>query len=298
MNIGYASLAIGLDKSNLRTIRRANVTEDNLINIIEHNLRSLLVIIDYNIENKIKLFRISSGLIPFGSSAINKLEWWDYFKDDFAKIGKKIKENNIRVSMHPGQYTIINSPIKTVVDNSIKDLIYHSRILELLKTDNTSKIVLHIGGVYKDKESSLQSFIENFKLLPENVQKRMVIENDDRSYNISDVLNVSKEIKIPVIFDNLHHKINPPEEYKTDKEWIEICNKTFKEEDGVQKIHYSQQDIERKIGAHSKSIDPDLFLEWYETIGSENIDIMFEVKDKNISVLNVRNYIEKNKKII
>lgn len=296
MNIGYAGLAVGLDKSNFRTIRKANITEEKLVRIIEHNLSFLLEIINYNIKNNIKLFRISSSLIPFGSSDINNIKWWDKFKNDFETIGNKLKDNNIRVSMHPGQYTIINSPNNLVVENSIKDLIYHNKVLESLKTDYTSKIVLHIGGVYEDKELATQRFIENFNLLPYEVRKRIVIENDDKSYNISDVLKISKEIRVPVIFDNLHHKINRPDEIKSDKEWVYICKNTFKEEDGTQKIHYSQQDKKKQTGAHSESIDPDLFFKWYEAIGIENIDIMLEVKDKNISVLNVINYMDKTKK--
>lgn len=286
-NIGFACLANGVDHSDYKTIRKANLTDEKLKDIISYNLDSLENIINYNIKNNIKLFRISSDLIPFGSSPVNKINWEIIFKDKFKTIANKIKLGNIRVSMHPGQYTVLNSPNDEVVKRAIADLDYHAKILELLETDFSSKLVLHIGGIYGDKDSAIKRFIKNFSRLSDNVRKRLVIENDDRSFNILDVLKIGEQINIPVIFDNLHHEINPPQIKKTDHEWINLCKLTFKSEDGRQKIHYSQQDVSKQIGAHSKTINPKKFLTWFKTINSENIDIMLEVKDKNISAIKI-----------
>lgn len=286
-NIGFACLANGVDHSDYKTIRKANLTDEKLKDIISYNLDSLENIINYNIKNNIKLFRISSDLIPFGSSPVNKINWEIIFKDKFKTIANKIKLGNIRVSMHPGQYTVLNSPNDEVVKRAIADLDYHAKILELLETDFSSKLVLHTGGIYGDKDSAIKRFIKNFSRLSDNVRKRLVIENDDRSFNILDVLKIGEQINIPVIFDNLHHEINPPQIKKTDHEWINLCKLTFKSEDGRQKIHYSQQDVSKQIGAHSKTINPKKFLTWFKTINSENIDIMLEVKDKNISAIKI-----------
>lgn len=286
-NIGFACLANGVDHSDYKTIRKANLTDEKLKDIISYNLDSLENIINYNIKNNIKLFRISSDLIPFGSSPVNKINWESIFRDKFKVIADKIKLGNIRVSMHPGQYTVLNSPNDEVVKRAIADLDYHAKILELLETDFSSKLVLHTGGIYGDKDSAIKRFIKNFSRLSDNVRKRLVIENDDRSFNILDVLKIGEQINIPVIFDNLHHEINPPQIKKTDHEWINLCKLTFKSEDGRQKIHYSQQDVSKQIGAHSKTINPKKFLTWFKTINSENIDIMLEVKDKNISAIKI-----------
>lgn len=286
-NIGFACLANGLKHSDYKTIRKANLTDEKLKDIISYNLDSLKNIINYNIKNNIKLFRISSDLIPFGSSPVNKINWETIFRDKFKVIADKIKFGNIRVSMHPGQYTVLNSPNDEVVKRAIADLDYHAKILELLETDFSSKLVLHIGGIYGDKDGAIKRFIKNFSRLSDNVRKRLVIENDDRSFNILDVLKIGEQINIPVIFDNLHHEINPPQIKKTDQEWINLCKLTFKSEDGRQKIHYSQQDVSKQIGAHSKTINPEKFLTWFKTINSENIDIMLEVKDKNISAIKI-----------
>ncbi|WP_026885927.1 UV DNA damage repair endonuclease UvsE [Clostridium beijerinckii] len=297
MSIGYACLTIGIPDTNLKSCIAKNLTEEKLLEIISYNLKSLKNIIDYNIKNNIKLFRISSDLIPFGSSPLNQLSWWDMFSQEFAEIGRKIMENDIRVSMHPGQYTVLNSPNDDVVKRAIEDLNYHVKILDNLGVGKNHKIILHIGGVYNDKEQAINRFADNYKLLNNQVKERLVIENDDKSYNINDVLKIGEELNIPVIFDNLHNEINYYDREKSDSYWISECNKTWKEKDGRQKIHYSQQDPFKKAGSHSNTIKISKFIEFYESVKGQDIDIMLEVKDKNLSAVKCINSITENTKI-
>ena len=126
MRIGYACIAVGVSGANQRTCIKKNASPDKLAEIIEHNLNALETIIDYNLSNKIFLFRISSGLIPFGSSKINSLNWTKLFKSKFQIMGKKILEGGMRTSMHPGQYTVLNSPNSETLYNSIENLKYHA----------------------------------------------------------------------------------------------------------------------------------------------------------------------------
>jgi len=95
---------------------------------------------------------------------------------------------NIRGSMHPGQYTVLNSPNEEVVEKSIMDLEYHCKFLDSLGVDYSNKIILHVGGVYGDKISAMERFKHNFNRLSNSLKKRLVIENDDKSYTIEDVL--------------------------------------------------------------------------------------------------------------
>lgn len=298
MSIGFACLALGVFHSDYRTMRLDNISEDKLKEIIVYNIESLNKIIDYNIDNEISLFRISSDIIPFGSSPLNELKWWEIYKKEFQTIGKKIKDKKIRVSMHPGQYSVLNSPKEEVVQRTIDDLSYHSLVLDSLETDYTSKIVLHIGGVYGDKKEAIKRFICNYQKLPISVKRRLIIENDDRNYNIEEVLQISKALSIPVVFDNLHHNINPPKIVLLDNEWINLCKQTWKINDGKQKVHYSEQDKMKQIGSHSFTIDHNLFIEWYDKLEQKDIDIMLEVKDKNVSAIKIRNCINSKKQYL
>ncbi len=297
MSIGYACLTVGVPDTAQKSCLIKNVSEERLLEIIEHNLNSLEKIIDYNIRNDIRLFRISSGLIPFGSSPVNKLKWWDIFSRRFQQISEKIRQNKIRVSMHPGQYTVLNSPDEDIVIRSIADLNYHTRVLQCLDVGTEHKVVLHIGGVYNDKKQAVKRFIANYRRLDKGVKDRLVIENDDKSYNICDVLEIAEVLGTPVIYDNLHNYLNPCDRQKGDTYWINQCQKTWKAEDGIQKIHYSQQDSRKKAGSHSDSIRINEFMAFYESLERKDIDIMLEVKDKNLSAVKCINCTSGNKSI-
>ncbi len=247
------------------------------------NLSALDKIIDYNIENGIRLFRISSDIIPFGSHPVNMMDWKQEFEEALFLIGRKIKDAELRVSMHPGQYTVLNSPNPAVVENALLDLEYHADFLDALDTEPGSKIVLHVGGAYGDKEKAADSFIRIFSRLPERIRKRIVLENDDKNFTVRDVLEICGGTGIPAVFDNLHHRLNPPGEYKAEREWIALCGTTWREADGRQKIHYSQPGD--MLGAHSKTIDVQQFLDFYSGLPDPGIDIMLEVKDKNCSAI-------------
>lgn len=296
MNIGYACLTVGVRDTNFKTCTLKNTTKENLINIIEFNLNSLENIIDYNIKNNIKLFRISSDIIPFGSSPANKIQWWEVFSGKLAYIGEKIKSSKIRVSMHPGQYTVLNSPKEDVVKRAVEDLIYHNRFLDSLEVDRKNKIILHIGGVYEDKDSAIDRFKTTYNKLPTNIKSRLVIENDDKSYNISDVLSIGQALNIPVVYDNLHNNVLNFDKSKSDLYWIKRANETWSEIDGVQKVHYSQQNSEKRLGSHSVTIDLKEFIEFIDDINTD-IDIMLEVKDKNLSTIKANNYLYSANKI-
>ena len=151
MSIGYACLTVGVPNTETKRCIAKNATKMRLFELIESNLNALDRILDYNIANKIQLFRISSDLIPFGSSPINTLNWWQLFDSKFEALGNKIRVHKLRVSMHPGQYTVLNSPNKEVVERAVLDLEYHNKVLDCLRTGPEHKIILHIGGAYNNK---------------------------------------------------------------------------------------------------------------------------------------------------
>lgn len=289
MSIGYACLQVGRPDTTIRSVIQKNATTERVMEVIDYNLQSFENMIDYNIKNQIKLYRISSGLIPFGSSPVNQLAWEQIFRDRFITIGQKIKQSGMRVSFHPGQYTVLNSPDEGVVSRAVDDLVYQEKILTLLGVDYSHKLILHVGGVYGDKVTALERFEENFKGIPQAVKNRLIIENDDRLFNVEDVLGLAHRIGIPVVYDNLHNAINPADSTKDDGYWISEARKTWKPEDGNQKIHYSQQAAGKRLGAHTDTIYIEDFLEFYNKLEDKTIDIMLEVKDKNLSALKCQN---------
>ena len=285
MKIGYACTIVGLPLAKMKTCRMKDASPEKISLLVEHNLHTLQEMMAYNQRHKIELFRISSDLIPFGSSPVNSVLWWEEFQELFFEIGKIIRAGKIRVSMHPGQYTVLNSPNREVVNRAILDLDYHCKVLDCLGTDSTSKIILHIGGVYEDRQSAIERFKQNYQLLSPQVKRRLVIENDDRSFCAQEVLEIAKELGIPMIFDVFHHEVLPSIENKSIQAWVENVSTTWKKEDGTQKIHYSQQNPDKKAGAHSETICLAQFIDFFHQVENQNMDIMLEVKDKNVSAL-------------
>jgi UV DNA damage endonuclease len=281
----------------LKSCLAKNADDVVLTAIIKHNLAVLDNMIEYNIKNGIKLFRISSDIIPFASNSVNKLPWWDMFAPSFQALGEKIVSAGIRVSMHPGQYTVLNSVNKNVVKNTIADLDYHTLFLDSLGVGEECKIVLHIGGIYGNKKQAIERFLTNYSYLEPCVKKRLVLENDDKCYNIDEVLEIAAKLNMPVVFDNLHNQLNPYDISKKDNYWLELAQKTWQQKDGRQKIHYSQQNLFKPKGAHSETILIKDFMLFFEGLLNKDIDIMLEVKDKNLSAVKCMNSIAENPQI-
>ena len=284
MAIGYACLTVGVPGTGFRTCRKDAATPEVLRELIRHNLTSLDRILDYNDARDIRLFRISSDIIPFGSHPVNRLRWWEEFADELGALGAKAADRGLRLSMHPGQYTVLNSPNPDVVERAVADLAYHNRFLDAMGLDGSNKLILHIGGAYGDKRSALRRFAENYAGLDDGIRRRLVIENDDKLFTIGEVMTIGTECGIPVVFDNLHNAVNP-EDDTPEIRWIERAGKTWREADGRQKIHYSQQAAAKKAGSHSATIDVAEFSRFYCELGAVKPDIMLEVKDKNLSAV-------------
>ncbi len=283
MAIGYACLALAAPGTDLRGVILKNATGERLREVIRHNLAALLRMAEYNARNGIRLFRISSDMIPFASHPVNDIPWEAEFGEQLAQIGGVFRAGGIRVSMHPGQYTVLGSPNPDTVKSAALELDYHARFLDALGMDATNKIILHVGGAYGDKPSAMQRFGKAYDELPGRVRARLVLENDDRIFHIGDALELGLKKGIPVVYDNLHHWANPGPMGGGDAYWITEAEKTWGKSDGRPKIHYSQADAAKKPGAHSLSVASEPFLAFWDALPRPRPDVMLEVKDKNVS---------------
>lgn len=296
--IGYACQNLDIAHYQMKTCRLSSITAERLTALIAENLQAMQEIIQYNQIHHITLFRISSSLIPFGSSEHNTLHWMTIFAQQFLALRKQFASDAVRISCHPGQYTILNSPNWEVVQRSLAELEYHADLLAAFGGNRTSKMILHIGGIYEGKEQAKKRFQEVYRnFVSERVKQHLVIEHDDRLYDIEDVLDISEKTGIPVVFDTLHHAVHGPT-HKSPAEYMKQAMETWKDEDGIPKIHYSQQEPGKRSGSHSNTIDSRQFLEYYHTLPSHQLDIMLEVKDKNRSAVKVSQLLEPDQDIL
>lgn len=284
MAIGYACIALGVPGAKLQSCQLKNATAQRIEAVTRSNLTALENMLRYNIRHNIRLFRISSDMVPFASHPVNNLPWWDIFQPEFRRLGSLIEQGKLRVSMHPGQYTVLNAVNPGVAAASAADLEYHARFLDMLGVDASHKIILHLGGVYHGRREAMQRFVAHFARLSASVQSRLAVENDEK-YPVDDVLEIALNLGIPAVMDVFHHSLKPPQAALPLKKWLQSCRSTWGCKDGIQKIHYSQQDSLLRPGAHSRSVKAADFLDFYQSLGSDPVDIMLEVKDKNLSAL-------------
>ncbi len=283
MKLGYPCINRRIGCTANSTFRLANYSKNNLLAKVENNLNCLEKILEYNQKNNLLFFRISSDLVPFASHLIMKVDWAKHFKKKFQQIGDYIKKHKMRISMHPDQFVLLNSPQEIVVKRSIRELEYHCRVLDLLELDTTAKIQIHIGGIYSDKEKATQRFIKRYETLPLLLRKRLVIENDHIAYSLKDCISIHKKIGVPVLFDTFHHQcLNNGESVK---EAIRLAQKTWQKTDGLLMVDYSSQKPKAKKGTHIEHINIKHFEQFIAMTKGLDFDLMLEIKDKERSAL-------------
>ncbi|MEO0091455.1 MAG: UV DNA damage repair endonuclease UvsE [candidate division WOR-3 bacterium] len=291
MRIGYPCINRSIGCTANTTFCLASYSEKNLIEKVSNNLNCLEQILKYNVEHNLLFFRISSDLVPFASHPICTFRWQKYFQSRFSEIGKLVKRHKMRISMHPDQFVLINSPNPDVVNRSIKELIYHCEVLDLLELNSTAKVQIHIGGVYGDKTSSIRRFISKYQELPSLIKNRLVIENDHISYSLHDCLLIHKEIGIPVLFDSFHHECL--HNHETMKQAMLLASKTWHKKDGILMVDYSSQKPNSAQGNHAEHINIRHFKNFIHRTKDIKFDLMLEIKDKEKSALKARTIIDK-----
>ena len=134
MNIGYPCSNLGIGCSPSRTFRLASYSPERLIATVHQNLDCLEIILQWNEAHDIRYFRISSDTVPFASHPVMTVDWRSEFASRFADLGRFIRDHEMRVNCHPGQYILLNSPRPDVVERSVAELDYTAAMFELMRT--------------------------------------------------------------------------------------------------------------------------------------------------------------------
>jgi UV DNA damage endonuclease len=296
MKIGYPCINRSLDCRVNRGFRLASYSQERMADCVSGNLDCLMEMLEYNRGYHMLFLRISSDLIPFASHPVCDYDWPDIHKLRFREIAAFIKKNNIRISMHPDQFTLINSIREEVFDRSVKELEYHARVLDLLELDHTAKIQIHVGGVYNDRKVSLKRFVTRFEMLEPTIQNRLVVENDERLFTLKDCLEIHRETGIPVLFDVFHHRLfNHGEGVRRS---LELSQQTWAEKDGILMVDYSSNQPEARTGTHAHTIDPLDFQSFILKSKPVDFDLMLEIKDKEKSVLKAMESLQDDSRFI
>lgn len=292
IRLGYVAIALNLGKvtssSTLTYTRYLKLNKEDRLKKLKEvtysNIEALEKILRYNIDNNIHFYRMTSNFIPLATHPDVMWDYLKYFKKDLEYIGKLIKDNNLRVDAHPDQFNVINSDRESVVENTLRTLNMQVDLFEAMNYEQ-GKLVIHIGGAKGGKDIALDRFINNLKNFPKRITDRLILENDDKTFNAKEVLQICERTNLPMVFDIHHHNCNNCEE--DIKSLLPQIFKTWEDEELVPKIHFSSPREFEKDRKHADYIDANRFLEFiYKAKESVNkdFDIMIEAKKKDITL--------------
>jgi len=251
------------------------------------NSRDIIKILEWNRQHGIKLFRLSSSIIPWGNNIdITELKDYKEIKSELKKAGDFAKFWDMRITCHPGPFVVLTSPKDNVVDNAISDLEMHGKLFDMMGLSKTpyNKINIHCNGVYGDKLTAMNRFCENFKRLSSSVRKRLTVENDDKAsmYSVKDLMYIHKKTGIPIVFDYHHHQFCTGD--MTEQEALQLASTTWPK-DIRPIVHYSESKALHENNAKEKPQAHSLYISAIPNTYELDVDIMVEAKAKELAIL-------------
>jgi len=270
---------------NLMKLKGEETRRQRLAALARANIASTTRLFHHNRAHDIKVFRLTSRLVPLATHPL--LQAWDWEAElgsDFKKLGDLARKDNLRLSAHPDHFTLLNSPREEVVEAAVNDLVYHHKILTCMGLDSKAKLVIHVGGSYREKESAAARFTENYTRLPQAIKDRIVLENDDKSFGTMEVLELCRLLKIPMVLDLHHHWcLNHG---ATLGELLPAIFATWQGQAVPPKVHLSSPKDEKNFRAHADYIDARFFVDFLELAREINMDfdVMCEAKAKDAAL--------------
>ena len=302
MQLGFAVKVLGAGGLPSHDTRR-HQSEPNL-GVSLDNLEAIFAYCD---DHDIRFYRMATGLAPYASHP-DLTRFRDQparFAGRLAEVGARARELGLRLTTHPGQYTVLNSEDERIQRLAVDELEIQAELMDGMGLGPECVVILHVGGVAGGVDAALDRFERGFSMLSDAARGRLVVENDDRTFALCDVLRLSERIGRPVVWDILHHHCNDPERIP-DREALEKALATWPP--GVTpKIHYSTpktavEEKKRRVGrrverslvlpqlrAHADVIDPIGFEQFItETADGLDFDVMLEAKAKDLALLRLR----------
>jgi UV DNA damage endonuclease len=274
---------------------------------LRHSIEALHGVFDYLAREEIGMYRMTASLAPYATHP--ELPQFhrqlDEARGELEALGARAREQDLRLSTHPGQYVVLNSEDEGVRDGAVRDLELQAELLDAMGLGPEAVVVLHVGGAAGGHEAGINRFLAGFERLSERARERLVIENDDRTYALGHVLALHERTGLRVVWDILHHHCNDPDGIP-DREALEAALATWPA--GVTpKIHFSSpktaiEERRKRVGrrverswvlpqlrAHADMIDPIAFEHFLrDTAAGLDLDVMLEAKAKDLALLRLR----------
>ena len=271
---------------------------------LSRSLELLEAAFDYLDRHDVRVYRLASTTVPYGTHP--DLPGLDYRRqieacaDGLAALGARARAYGLRLSTHPGQYTVIDSPEPELTRKSLLDLEQDALLLDALGQGPEATVVVHVGGVYGDKAAALDRWARAYESLSERARARMALENDERCFHLGDVLELHRRTGVRVVFDWHHHRCNPTDGLEHPTAALAAAFATWPS--GVRpKVHLSSTRTELRVVGRGKDARPrpplleqhaDFVSPWEAAellrAAPGPLDLMLEAKAKDIALLWLR----------
>ena len=277
------------------------------------SLGYLHTIFDYLAEQGITMYRMSSDIAPYVTHP-DMPQFHSQIAEcslELHELGRRALAQGLRLSFHPSQFVVLNSPDQALIDKGVADLVAQAEMLDCMGLGPDAVLVIHVGGVYGDKPSGRDRWVDTYHRLPDAVRRRLVLENDDIRYSVSDIIAIHERTGVPLVFDYQHHWCNNPEGL----DWLsglEACVRTWPS--GTRpKIHFSSprtemRTVKRKVPGtrrteevqlppiwtgHADYVNPFEFINLMRVAAHLQFDVMLEAKVKDLALQRIRRDIQR-----
>jgi UV DNA damage endonuclease len=265
----------------------------------------------YLADNDIWMYRMSSDLAPYATHP-DLPQFHNQIREcagELAEIGRLARARNLRLSFHPSQFVVLNSPDPVLVEKSVRDLVAQAEMLDAMELGPEAVVVIHVGGVYEDHRSARDRWVDTWhEILPEPVRRRLVLENDDIRFSAADVIDIHERTGVRLIFDYQHFWCNNPEGLDLGPTALRFLG-SWPENGAAPKIHFSSpntnmREVKRRNRqtnkpetaylppiwtGHADFLNPFEFITFLRAVGQARpFDVMLEAKAKDLALLRVR----------
>ena len=283
------------------------VAEERLWDIMVHNIQSYSNLIEYvgGLPNELRMVRLGSDCLPVYTQQDWSYFWRkpdvrDYCSKHLAPVGDKARALDVRLSMHPGQFTVLASDNPEIVERSIEEFEYHTDVIRWMgygKTFQDFKCNVHISG-----RQGPTGIINVLPRLSQEARNCITIENDENSWGLDASLELEKHVAL--VLDIHHHwvrtgeyiqpsddrfsrvvdswrGVRPAMHYSYSRtEWLpeNFAHDTMPNMEQLLELGHKKQ----KLRAHSDYYPNTLVNDWALSF-LEHADIMCESKCKNLA---------------
>ena len=272
------------------------------------SLQHLEAIFDYLQAKSISMYRMGSDLAPYATHP-DLPQFHNQVaecRDELRKVGERATDLDLRLSFHPSQFIVLNSPDPALRERSAWDLRVQAEILDAMHLGPEAVMVIHVGGLYGDTVSGIDRWCRTWETLSDRVRARLVLEHDDLRFSAADVLAIHARTGVRLVFDLQHFWCLNPEQLELEPT-LEKFLATWPP--GVRpKIHVSSprtelrevQRKDRKTGkkktvlqapiwtGHADFVHPWEFISFFRSTPSLQADVMIEAKTKDLALLRLR----------